>query len=272
MNATALPQHVSAGNGGRSARRRSAGRSTVKLIVTEAKLFVREPLGAFFGVIFPAALVLILGAAMPGFDEPSADIGGRRPIEFYLPITLALAIGTVALVNLLNALAADREKGVLRRLSTTPVSPIRLLVAQIVVNVAALLLGSGLALLAAVLAFGVEARPDVPGMLVAFVLGSASMAALALLVAAFTPTSRAATGIGSLVYYPMLFAAGVWTPGPLMPDAVRRVADFTPLGAASQALQDAWSGDWPQPLHLAVLVGSTVLFGGLAAKLFRWSS
>ncbi|WP_422771786.1 ABC transporter permease [Plantactinospora sp. WMMC1484] len=271
MNGTAPPETVSPGAGSRVARRRTAGRSTRKLIATEAKLFAREPVGAFFTVVFPAALVLILGSAMPGFTEPSADIGGRRPIEFYLPITLALAIGTVALVSLLNTLAADREKGVLRRLSTTPAPPARLLVAQLVVNVTALLVGCGLALVAAGLAFGVRARPDVPGLLVAFGLGSASMVALALLVAALTPTSRAAMGIGSLVYYPMLFAAGVWTPGPLMPDTVRRVADFTPLGAASQALQDAWGGDWPQPLHLAVLVGSTAILGGLAAKLFRWS-
>ncbi|GAB3969308.1 ABC transporter permease [Plantactinospora veratri] len=271
MNATALPETVPAGAAGRADRRRTAGRSTARLVVTEAKLFVRDPLGSFFAVIFPAALILILGSAMPGFNEPSADVGGRKPIEVYLPIVLALAIGTVALVNLLGTLAANREKGILRRLSTTPVSPVRLLVAQLAVNVAALLVGSALALLAGWLVFGIEARPNVPGLLAAFVLGSASMVTLALLVAAFTPTSRAAMGIGSLVYYPMLFAAGVWTPGPLMPEAVRRIADFTPLGAASQALQDTWAGDWPQPLHLAVLVGSTALFGGLAAKLFRWS-
>ncbi|MBF9130617.1 ABC transporter permease [Plantactinospora sp. S1510] len=271
MNATASPDTARSGSGTRATPRRIAIRSTAKLVVTEAKLFVREPLGAFFAIVFPAALILVLGGAMPGFTEPSADVGGRLPIEVYLPITLALAIGTVALVNLLNALAADREKGVLRRLSTTPVSPVRLLGAQLVVNVSALVVGCGLALLAAWGAFRITAHPNVPGLLIAFVLGAASMVALALLVAAFTPTGRAATGLGSLVYYPMLFAAGVWTPGPLMPDAVRRVADFTPLGAASQALQDAWAGDWPRPLHLAVMVGFTVVLGGLATKLFRWS-
>jgi len=271
MNATASRSIDRTGADDRSASRRAVVRSTAKLIVTEAKLFVREPLGAFFGIAFPAVLILVLGSAMPGFDEPSDDIGGRRPIEFFLPITLALAIGTVALVNLLNTLASNREKGILRRLSTTPVSPGRLLVAQLVVNVLALLVGAGLAVFSAWAAFGIAVNPNVPGLLLAFVLGSATMVTLALLVAAFTPTSRSAVGIGSIIYYPMLFAAGVWTPGPLMPDAVRRVADFTPLGAASQALQDAWAGDWPQPLHLSVMAGLTVLFGALAAKLFRWT-
>ncbi|MEE6259605.1 ABC transporter permease [Plantactinospora sonchi] len=271
MNATASRTTDRSGAPIAPTPRRIAVRSTTKLIVAEAKLFVREPLGAFFGIAFPAILLLVLGSAMPGFDEPSADIGGRRPVEAYVPVVLALAIGTVALVNLLNTLATNRERGILRRLSTTPVPPVRLLVAQLVVNVVALVVGAALAVLGAWAGFGIDLSPNLAGLLLAFVLGSASMVTLAVLVAAFTPTNRAAVAVGSLIYYPLLFAAGVWTPGPLMPEGVRRVADFTPLGAASQALQDAWAGDWPQPLHLAVLTGFTVGFGALATRLFRWT-
>jgi ABC-2 type transport system permease protein len=241
-----------------------------KLSFTESKLFLREPVGAFFAVAFPAILVLVLGSAMPGFTEPSPDIGGQRPIDLYLPITLALAIATVSMVTLLSALAAYREKGVLRRLSTTPVPPSALLGAQLVVNVGALLVGCLLAYGCAAAAFGVAAPRNVVGVLVAFVLGSAAMCAVALLVAALAPNTRASSGIGSLIYFPMMFAAGVWTPGPLMPDAVRRVADFTPLGAASQALQDAWAGGWPRPLHLAVMAVIATGLATAAAKWFRW--
>jgi len=48
------------------------------------------------------------------------------------------------------------------------------------------------------------------------------------------------------------------------------VADYTPLGAASRALQDAWAGAWPRPLHVAVMAAFTVALGALAAKNFRW--
>jgi len=56
-----------------------------------------------------------------------------------------------------------------------------------------------------------------------------------------------------------------------MPHSVQRVADLTPLGAASQALQAAWAGAWPRPLHLAVMAAFAAVLGTLAAKLFRWS-
>src|SRR5262245_25268110 len=111
-----------------------------KLITTESKLFIREPVGAFFTLAFPAVLVLVLGSTIPAFREPAEDIGGQRPIEVYLPITLAMAIATVTMLTLLATLSAYREKGVLRRLSATPVSPAMLLGAQLVVNLGALVI------------------------------------------------------------------------------------------------------------------------------------
>jgi ABC-2 type transport system permease protein len=245
-------------------------RPLATLTRTEARLFVREPVGLFFAVFFPSMLLLVLGSAMPGFTTASADLGGLRPIDIYLPITGALAIATVAMVTLLGTLSAYRERGVLRRLSTTPVSPVALLAAQLLVNVGALIVGCALAYGTAVVVFAVAAPANVVGTLIGFLLGATAMGAVALLIAALAPTAKAASGLGTLVYFPMMFAAGVWTPGPTMPELVRRVADYTPLGAASQAMQTAWAGGWPHPLHLVVMVGLTVACGATAARWFRW--
>ncbi|MGA3524533.1 ABC transporter permease [Melissospora conviva] len=249
---------------------RRVATALARLSWMEAKLFLREPLGAFFSIAFPALLVLMLGSAMPGFTKPVAELGGLRPIDAYLPVVLALAIGTVAMVTLLPTLVTSRERGILRRLSATPVTPIALLCAQMVVNVAALIAGVALALGTAWLAFDVVWPANVAGLLLAFVLGSTAMVSVGLFVAAISPSTSASVGIGSLVYYPMLFAAGVWTPGPAMPDAVRRIADYTPLGAASQAMQDAWAGQWPSLLHVMVMLAFTGGFAALAARFFRW--
>jgi ABC-2 type transport system permease protein len=245
-------------------------KSLTKLVAVEAKLFVREPLGAFFALAFPAILLLVLGSAIPGFTEPDEALGGDRPIDIYLPITLALAIATVTIITLLGVLSQYRERGILRRLSTTPVSPTVLLAAQLVVNVGALVVGSLLAFLVATAVFGVAPPANVPGFGLAFVLGSAAMCAVALLIAAVAPSARASSGIGTLVYFPLMFFAGVWTPGPVMPDLVRRISDYTPLGAASQALQDSFAGAWPSALHVAVMTTLTLGLGAVSARFFRW--
>ena len=242
----------------------------MKLIRVEAKLFLREPVGSFFAVVFPAVLIVVLGLAIPGFREPAEDIGGRRPVDLYFPVLIALAIATVTMVTLLSVLASYRERGVLRRLAATPVSPTSLIIAQLVVNLMALIVGVVVAYAVAVAVFDVGAPANVVGVLIGFVLGAAGMGMIALFIASVVPSQKASVGWGSLVYYPMMFFAGVWTPGPLMPDAVRRVADFTPLGAASQAMQDAWAGGWPSPLHLAVLAVTALAFGTAASRLFRW--
>lgn len=244
--------------------------AVARLTIVESKLFLRDTMSLVMGVAFPAVLLLLLGFAIPGFREVADDLDGLRPIDIYLPIVLAMAICTTSVSVLPTYMATYRERGVLRRLATTPVGPVKLLGAQLVVNGVGTLVAVVLAVTVGAAAFGVDLPQQVPGFLIALVLGTAAMFAVGLLIAAVAPRAKTATGIGMLVYFPMLFFAGVWTPGPVMPDGLRRVSDFTPLGAASQAMQDAWSGTFPSALHLLVMVGYLLAAGALAARLFRW--
>ena len=104
-----------------------------KLTASELRLMLREPLVTFFALVFPSLLVIILGS-IPSFREPSPDLGGLRGIDLYVPITLALILAMLGLQTTPQVLASYREKGVLRRLATTPASPLALLGAQMVVS------------------------------------------------------------------------------------------------------------------------------------------
>ncbi|GAA4456366.1 ABC transporter permease [Phytohabitans houttuyneae] len=244
--------------------------AVTRLTIVESKLFVRDTMSVVMGIAFPAVLLLLLGFAIPGFREATDDLNGLRPIDIYVPIVLAMAICTTSVSVLPTYLATYRERGVLRRLATTPVGPVKLLSAQLVVNGVGTLIAIALAVAVGTAAFGVDLPQQVPGFLIALVLGTAAMFAVGLLIAAVAPRAKTATGIGMLVYFPMLFFAGVWTPGPVMPDGLRRVSDFTPLGAASQAMQDSWTGTFPSALHLVVMAAYVAVAGALAARLFRW--
>jgi ABC-2 type transport system permease protein len=96
------------------------------------------------------------------------------------------------------------------------------------------------------------------------------MFAVGLLVAALAPTGKSATAVGTLVFFPIVFFAGLWLPRAAMNDVLRTISDFTPLGAGVQSLLDSTAGQWPQPLHVAVMLGWTIVAGGLAARYFRW--
>jgi len=240
-----------------------------RLTLMELRLFLREPLAVFFAVVFPALLVGILGS-VPGFRQPLPSLGGQRVIDQYVPIAVTFAIVMLALSVAPSALAAYRERGILRRLATTPVRPAALLAAQLAMSLATAIFTVLLVLGVGRLAFGVGLPRQPIGYALGFVLAAAAMFAIGLLLAAMAPSTRSAQGLGSLLIFPVMFFAGLWVPRAVMPEVLRRVSDFTPLGAGAQALQDATGGAWPQPLHLAVMAAYLAVFGLLAARTFRW--
>ena len=99
------------------------------LIVTEAKLVFREPITWLAAIALPTVILLIFGS-MFGPAEPDPAHGGLRFIDVFVPSLVVITVGTLGIQTLPIRLATYREKGVLRRLSTTPVHPLRLLVAQ----------------------------------------------------------------------------------------------------------------------------------------------
>ena len=240
-----------------------------RLTFMELKLFLREPLAVFFAVAFPALLVGILGS-VPGFREPKQDIGGLRVIDLYVPIAIAFVLVMLSLNLVPATLATYRERGILRRLATTPVGPTALLAAQMLMS---LLMAVGAVLLVLAvgrLAFDVALPQQPTGFALAFVLGAAAVFAMGLVLAAVVPTARSAQGFGTVLFFPMMFFAGLWVPRAAMPGTLRDISDFTPLGATVQALQDAAGGGWPQSLHLAVMAAYAAVFGLLAVRTFRW--
>ncbi|OPG13165.1 ABC transporter permease [Microbispora sp. GKU 823] len=246
-------------------------RALTRLTTVEARLFLREPMAVFFAIVLPVGLLLGLGATIPGFRDADPSLGGQRFVDApFTAMMVLLSIVTLGLSVLPGTLVIYRERGVLRRLSTTPVRPGALLAAQLLINVVVSVVATTLTLALGHLILGVP-LPGSPWAFVAiFVLGTLTMLTIGLLLAAVTPNSRVAQGVGSALMFPLLFLAGMWLPRPLMPEILRRISDFTPTGAFGQGLMDALGGHVPQPLHLAVLAGWALAAGLAAARLFRW--
>ena len=245
-------------------------RALAKLTVVEAKLLSRDVMSLFWGLIFPALLLTVLGLAFPGFGEPSEDLGGQRPIDLYAPIVIAMGVATIGLAGVPVYLAGYREKGVLRRLSTTPTPPRHLLSAVVAVQLAAAVVAAAAAVAVAVFGFDVGAPRHPMAFGLAFVLAAASIYSIGLVIGAVAKTASAAQGIGMVFYFPMLLFAGVYFPREVMPDGMRTVSDLTPAGAAVAALEDAWIGPGPSASSLIVMAAFAAGAGLVASKVFRW--
>lgn len=231
--------------------------ATAKLTVVESKLLLREP-GSLFTVLIPLFILIAFGNSI-GPDDTTL-----------LPMVIAVAIGLVGLYLMPTALAGYREKGILRRLSTTPVRPASLLTVQLLLQVVLALVSCGALLAVAGMAFGAPLPANALTFAAVFALGTASMFAIGLLIAALAPSGRAANGIGVLLYFPMAYLAGIMQPASLMPATLVTIGEFTPLGAFRQSLNDVWTGAAADPLLLGVMAVYAVVISLAAAKFFRW--
>lgn len=236
---------------------------------TEIRLFRREPGALFWILLFPTLLLVILGS-IPSFRHPDQAMGGLRPVDAYVPVAVLLGLIVGGLQSMPATLTGYRERGILRRMSTTPVRPSALLGAHMAVYGGAALVSALLALTVGRLAFAVRLPQQGVGYALALLLAVLAALALGAVVCALAPTAKVATAIGSGVFFPSMFCAGVWLPTQQMPHALATAVGYTPTGAAAQALNQAAAGNWPGWAHLGVLAAWTVLLTAGAARWFRW--
>lgn len=250
------------------------GRGFAPLLAAETRLFLRDGGNLFFALIFPSVLILGVGYLIPGIRDSVVEAGplaGLSAVNFMIPPVLATAVATPALTVLPVVFAQYRERGILKRLSTTPMRPQAMLVAHLIIGILAFLVAATLALVFGALAFDL-AMPDGPlQVAAALVLCAGAMFSIGLIIAALAPRANLAQAIGMLLFFPMLFFAGLWTPGPEMPEILAEIASWTPLGAGSQALQAFWFDASDVPVQqLLVMAGYLAICCPIAARFFRW--
>lgn len=240
-----------------------------QLALSELKMFVRAKAGPIFAIGLPLGLLIVFGN-IPFYNEHRKSLDGYTLLDVYVPILSAFVLATLAFNVVPAVLVAYREKGVLRRLRTTPVGPFRVLAAQLLVNLATAAVSLVAVLLVARLAFGVALPRQVGGWLLSIVLAALALMAIGLFVAAVSPSSQVADAVGTTLFYVMMFFAGLFLPIATMPSLLQHISRAAPLGAAVQALTDASQGHWPHATQLLTLVAYVVVFGGGAVKWFRW--
>ena len=239
------------------------------VLKTEVRLFRREPGAIFWILLFPTLLLVILGS-IPSFRDHQADLGGLRTIDVYVPVAVLLGMIVGGLQSMPQTLTGYRERGILRRMATTPVRPSALLSAQMLVYGGAALASALLSLLVGRLAFDVPLPKQPLGYVLALLLAVLAALALGSVVSALSRTTKIAGAIGSAFFFPSMFCAGVWLPTQAMPHLMARIVGYTPFGAAAEALNRAAAGHWPGWEHLGVLVMWVLLLTGAASRWFRW--
>jgi len=245
-------------------------RGLSKFTWVEIKLFLREPVMAFFTLAFPLMMLFLFGSIYG--NAPSRLFGGLGSVDVSVPGYAAMIIATSGLLSLNITMASQRELGILRRLRATPLRPQTILSAQVAVILLMTLVGMALLVVAGKSVYNMR-LPDNPlNVLAAFLISALSFFAFGFVLAGLTSSARTAQIVGMVLFYPMLFLSGATIPREVLPQTVQHYAQFLPLTHAVTLIRGMWFGDtWSMHLmEVGILTGLLIVGVAVSAKTFKW--
>jgi ABC-type multidrug transport system permease subunit len=181
-------------------------------------------------------------------------------------LQVSLTAGTVLLI-------AERRKGVLRRLASTPVSRASIVGGKLGARVALAAIQVGIAMLAGRYWFGVDWGPNLWAVLLLLFVYTTLCSALAIAFAAIARTESQALAAGVILSNLLAAVGGCWWPVEVTPKWMQQAALLLPTGWAMDGLHKLISyGDGPASIvpHLAALAAATMVVGYVAVRRFRF--
>ena len=246
-----------------------------RCIRMQNRIFWRTPIAAFFTLAFPI-LMLVLFTAIFGNDEFDTVYGHVTSSQFYTPGLAVYAAASSTYTGIGINLASRRELGILKRVRGTPLPPWVYLggVVLSAVWIAALGVVAMVVLGVAVYGVNIEAA-KVPAMLVTFVVGAASFAALGLALASVARSVSMAVPMANATLLPIAFISNIFVPfGTDTPGWLDLLGDIFPLkhfglafGEAMNPFSNAPAFEWQR---LGVLLIWLAAGAAVAAWKFSW--
>jgi ABC-2 type transport system permease protein len=227
----------------------------LKLIRTELRLVLREPLVLAFVFAFPIVTVLVIAGSF-GADD-AEGFANVLPSHWYVASYLSVVIAAIGLVMVPVHLAGYRERGVLRRFAAAGFPRWSFAAAQLSVGVILTLVASVVLLAVAGLVYGLPPVEGPVATAAGVVVGAVAFTSLGLLLGAVLPNARVAQGVGLLVFFPSFLLGGGGPPPEAMSPAMRQIAKVLPLTQVTDSIREPWLGLGSGTWHLAVV--ATVL-------------
>lgn len=238
---------------------------------TEARYEVvramRAPIFAIPFLGIPILLYLFFAVVISGNGTRNADAPANLPILLLTGFSVMGVMGP-GIFGFGVSIAMERDQGLTRLKRAQPMPPVAFLAAKMVM---ALLFSAVVATGVGLLGVFVRGVPismgQLAGMVVVESIGTLPFCAIGLFIGSKV-TGRFAPAMANLVYLPLVYLSGLFFP---LPEGIRWVALFSPafhlnqltLGVAGNPSVLGASGP---TMHVAALVGATILFAGLAAR------
>ena len=245
-------------------------RSFIALWVVECKLFLRQPMAAFFTFVFPVLLFLLFGSIFG--DYPAWNRPDVRYIDFYAPALIAAYIGQAGLTSLNNFLSEYRLLGILKRYVVSPLSLGFYLCVHIAMQTVTFIISSLILLMVAKGVFDLHFRGHWVAVMFVGVISIACFFALGFLVNGLSRSTRSTHALGQFLFLIMFFISGATFPRQMFPDWLQTLSWGSPLTHVVSTFSGVWLGD---PIvqyvnSLLFLSVITILSYLISTRTFKW--
>jgi ABC-2 type transport system permease protein len=195
-------------------------------------------------------------------------------IDYLLPGVLAMSLMQLGLFATAAPLVSLREKGVLRRMSATPLSKTTLLISQVAFRLTTAFAQTGLIVLVGVTVFHVHiVVAHILSIVAMVLLGASLFITMGYFLSGLAKTEEAVNGLIQLPNITFMFLSGIFFPVDIMPGWIRPLVDVIPLTYVGDALRktmiDAGSY-YSMTRSLAIMLAWLLVCGVLAVRFFRW--
>jgi ABC-2 type transport system permease protein len=247
----------------------------------EVAAFFRERQVVVFVFALPAVLLVLLGSI---FGHQAA-VRGVTVGELFTAGMIAGGIGATSFQNLGLSIAAERERGLLKRLRGTPMPPAAYFIGKII-QVFVCTVAEVLVLVAVGMAFYHLHLPTSAAkwwtLAWVFILGTVACSLLGIAASSLPRSATNAMPVITLPFLVLQFISGVYVPFNNVPPWLQHIAAIFPLKWMSQGLRSVFlpaQAASLEPAHAwqhgqTALVLAAWIIGGLVLCLrtFRWRS
>jgi ABC-2 type transport system permease protein len=248
----------------------------VRLVVHQVKYeqlaFWLNRVGAIFTVGFSVVFLVMLGLSAGNQLIPS--LGNIRLVQYYVPGFIAYGVMAAGFTTLAITIVVRRETGLLKRLRLSPL-PTWVLIASIFISTTIVALVQVLLLLV-IGRFGyhVAFPSSWAALILAVLVGIVSFSAMGVAISSVVPNQETAGPVTSIVFFVLLFLAGLWFPLP-PGSGLAKFSNYLPVRHLMTAMDRSFQiprGVSPWAWHDLLVValwgvGATLL----SLRRFRWS-
>ena len=183
-------------------------------------------------------------------------------IDFFAPGIIAMSVMSSALFGTVGMNTELRQKGILKKLATTPLARSEWLASNILYQMFMAMLST-----ACILAIGIgifDLQPHINLYMIMFILLNVfAFAGIGMLITRFVKEAESAQAAANAVMFPMMFLSGTFFQMEMMPDFLQTLAKFLPLYYVNEGLRASMIS-----LDMDIIMESAIAIGAFGLAVF----